>query len=364
MDRLLAAVDELLTCATTSGSLERVQQTARLVQHSLGTATIDQQHEALRRLAARLPQMHPVPAAQVAIACGALVEHGGDPQIAGPAILDLVVPALAGAAAFHELCREKSSLIAPADEAPHADQLAEEHFEEILHEHPPLAWAYMGEREVSLAAIAHLARSKPLRAAARTRPELLTNSQSLDRHYARGHSFLTKMLLVLDDEPLLVLHPERKLGYRATISAIPDNFTLHTVLMANLLGDPREGWIDAEGEDLRLLRRATIAQGGESAPVVAGLFNLVNWTGVDASRKLASGTQASDHWIWNEGVPADIRPFDGLRIVVLGDPPYQRSWRAGLMFSGMLPEFTVQEKLPASEVSAWLAKLAAVPHGE
>ena len=172
------------------------------------------------------------------------------------------------------------------------------------------------------------------------------------------------MLLVLDDEPLLVLHPERKLGYRATISATPDNFTLHTVLMANLFGDPHDGWIDADGEDLRLLRRAVIAQGGESAPVVAGLFNLVNWTGVDASGKLATGKQSSDHWIWNEGVPADIRLYEGLRIVLLGDPPYQRSWRAGLMFNGMLPEFAVQEKLPASEVSVWLAKLAAATTGK
>jgi hypothetical protein len=191
--------------------------------------------------------------------------------------------------------------------------------------------------------------------------DLLNKSLAHDCIYRGGHSFLTKMLLVLDDEPLLVLDTDQNKGYRITFSAIPDNFQLHTQLMGHLFGDPRDGWIEAVGMDTKAIRYAMTHICDQSAPLLTGAFNLWNWTGLRPDGRLPEAQSASDHWIWNEGVPADIMPFEGLRVVILGQPPYSRSWRGGLIFSGMIPEFVVTEKLPESAVLEWFRKLGAAP---
>jgi hypothetical protein len=310
--------------------------------------------------------MHPVPAAKVAMACGAIVERGGDPHVSGAAVLALLPDALDGAIRFHELCGGKARAegFLPAreeEDAPGAEELAQKYFEPIYAECPEAAWAFMGENDVALAVIAHLARSKKLRAAARGDPDLLRRSLDHDRFFRGGHSFLTKMLLVLDDEPLLVLDTDQYKGYRAVFGAIPDNFQLHTFLMGHFLGDPAEGWIERSGFDTAAIRHAMTHVCDDTAPTLTGAFNLWNWTGLQAEGTLPEPGSATDHWIWNEGVPADVVPFEGLRVVILGPPPYARSWRGGLIFGGMVPEFAVTEKLPEGEVRAWLRRLGAAP---
>jgi hypothetical protein len=366
MSSAMAAVDELISRATTSGTLQDLQRALVQVHQQLPQMPARARDEALRRLGNGISRMHPIPAAKVAMTCGAIVERGGDPHVSGPALLALLPDMLAGADRFHRLCEEKARaegvLRSTEDEdPPGVEELAQKYFEAIYAEDPEAAWAYMGENDVTLAVIAHLARSRQLRAAARGTPDLLRKSLDHDRAYHGGHSFLTKMLLVLDDEPLLVLDTDQNKGYRAAFSAIPDNFQLHTVLMGRLFGDPREGWIEATGFDMASIRHAMTHVCDDKAPTLSGAFNLWNWTGLQPDGTLPEPGTASDHWIWNEGVPADIVPFEGLRVVILGQAPYVRSWRGGLIFGGMVPEFVVTEKLPEHEVRAWFRRLGAAP---
>ena len=359
-------VDNLVTRATTSGTTQDLQQAVAAVHQAIPKASAAERDEALRRLSSSLGQMHPIAAAKVAVTCGALVENGGDPHISGPALVSLVPGMLDALIRFHQLCEEKARgdgllPVKEKEKGPDAETLARKYFQVIIAEEPQAAWAYLGENDITLAAIAHLARSKKLRAAARAMPECLTKSLDHDRIQNYGHSFLTKMLLVLDDEPLLVLDTDEDKGYRATFSAIPDNFQLHTVLMGTLFGDPREGWIEAVGFDMNAIRHAMTHVCDQSAPTLTGAFNLWNWTGLQADGTLPKPGSASDHWIWNEGVPADIVPFEGQRVVILGPPPYSRSWRGGLIFNGMIPELVVTEKLTKDEVRSWFRKLAAAP---
>ncbi len=367
MSSFLTSIKELITRSTTSGTLQDLQQATIKVHQNLSEASDEEQQEALRRLSASLPEMHPIPASKVAITCGALVEFGGDPHISGPSVLGLLPAMLDGAIRFHELCEE----IAQADgllqdteeeeESPDSENLAGKYFQAIYAEDPEAAAAFMGENDITLASIAHLGRSKQLRSVARGKSELLEKSLNHDRMHHGGHSFLTKMLLVLDDEPLLVLDTDQNKGYRATFSAIPDNFQLHTVLMGHLFGDPQEGWIEATGFDMAAIRHAMTHVCDDHAPTLTGAFNLWNWTGLQSDGTLPEKGTESDHWIWNEGVPADIVPFEGLRVVILGPPPYNRSWRGGLIFNGMVPEFEVTEKLTEPEVKEWFRKLGAAP---
>lgn len=368
MSAFPSAVGDLLARAADRGATARALYDAAVaVQRLLPDATVAELDDALHRMTESLPTLHRLAAAKVAITCGAVVERGGDPHIAGPGLVSLLPDVLGWTIRFHERCEEKAradGTITGENEdgdRPSPAELGKKYLNAVFADVPEAAWGYAAEEETTLAAIAHLARSKTLRKATEQRPELLELSDRLDGVFGSGRSFLTKMLLTLDDEPLLVLHPEQGKGYRLTASAIPDNFMLHTALMGHLLGDPAEGWIAAERIDLAAVRQAMRQLGDGSAPHMNGAFNLWNWTGVRADGTLPAPGSASEHWIWNEGVPADIAPFDGLRVVVLGPPPYSRGWPGGSIFGGLFPEVVVQEKLSADAVKEWMTKLASAP---
>jgi hypothetical protein len=151
--------------------------------------------------------------------------------------------------------------------------------------------------------------------------------------------WLYGLLEVLDDEPLLVLHRETGQAYDLKISGIGDNFQLHTLLAATLIGDgrlpgtpPEPAW-------------AAAAMTGEMAPEggLRGQFNLVDATGA---------------WIFNEGRPADIPLLGDHRVVVLDPPPYARSWNVGRVYPLMRPEIALARTLPADEAAGWAARVA------
>ncbi len=290
-------------------------------------------------------------------------------MIAGAAILEKLPDVLDGTIRFHSMCGDKAKadrLGDDEDDWPPPSELAQKYRDAIFDEDSAAGWAYASEESLTLGAIAHLGRSKALRQIAREMPLLLERARGYDGICRSGRSFLTKMLMTLDDEPLLVLHPEQRKGFRMRFSAIPDNFTLHAALMGYLSGVPDQGWLEnPEGIDTDAIRRSlnrTINDGGVQ---LQGAFNLWNWTGVQPNGTLPAPGAASDHWIWNEGVPADIALFEGVRIVVLGPPPYCRGWRGGYIFNGLIPEVRVEEKLSANAVQLWMQKLgdAANPSG-
>lgn len=364
MSELLTALDHLLARATTNGSVQELQHTAMQVYQQMMPATDQERIEALNRLSERIAGMHLIPAAHLARICGALVETGGDPDIAGPVLFSLAERTLEGTVRFRELCQEKARADGLLDtngdgeDGPSEQELAEKYFDSIHLEAPQAAYALLGEHDTSLSIISHLARSKKLRSEARDRPALLELSEKLDQLESGGRSFLTKMLLMLDDEPLLVLDTDQFRGYVVTFSEVPDNFMMHTLLMAHLLGDPEDGWIEGSGFDLETIRGVLDSVCDESAPTLTGAFNLWNYTGLNPDGTLPEPDEASDHWIWNEGVPTDIATFEGQRVIVLGQPPYSRSWPGGSIFRGLSPKLVVEAKLTEEVVQEWLLKLA------
>jgi hypothetical protein len=63
-------------------------------------------------------------------------------------------------------------------------------------------------------------------------------------------------------------------------------------------------------------------------------------------------------------VPADIPPFEGTRVVLLGPPPYQRSWNAGRRFADMAGDLRVERILTRGEVRELLGRIAAATPAE
>jgi hypothetical protein len=179
--------------------------------------------------------------------------------------------------------------------------------------------------------------------------------------------FLRKLLQVLDDEEMVVLHPQLRRGYRIQISGIGDNFQLHTLLADALIGDPAQGRLPGQRINPHVAALAkdapfTVEEMG-GVPSAEGRFNLVNWHGLQPDETLPEGIQqgAAKHWIWNEGIPADITPFEGQRVILLSPPPYSRAWNAGRIFPSMRADLHVLEILSPESVRQWLRRIANTP---
>ena len=95
-----------------------------------------------------------------------------------------------------------------------------------------------------------------------------------------------------------------------------------------------------------------------AAPSARGVFNLWSWHGLKSDGTLRDAMSGSAHWIWNEGVPADIPTFEGTRFVLLGPPPYVRWWNSGRRFPALPGELSVETILTPTEVREVLARLA------
>ncbi|WP_346535341.1 hypothetical protein [Micromonospora sp. DPT] len=172
----------------------------------------------------------------------------------------------------------------------------------------------------------------------------LTEAAAAMTEHAEDAPWLLGLLAVLDDEQLVVVHRETGRAYSVTISGVGDNFQLHTLLAATLIGDPAQGLIGGERPHHAWVAAAT---DGELAPPggLRGQFNLVD---------------ANGEWIWNEGRPADIPLAGGRRVVVLDPPPYQRSWNIGRAYPLMMPEIRLDRVLPADEAAGWIQRIRPV----
>jgi hypothetical protein len=240
-------------------------------------------------------------AGRLAIIAGAIVERGGDPRAFPGAVFDA-------------LLRELRTIEAGDDE----------------HELPE--GYYLLER----AAMACLSRSVEMRASLPQKAALRAEI----KRYSERYGFLGKMLAVIDGEPLVVLHPSTARGFRFRMGGIADNFELHALLIARLAG---------EGA-------GKIPNPGSSSS--SSQWQLANWTGLLPDRTIDSKNYSRD-WIWNEGVPADIATFEGMRIVLIGPSTISRSWSAGRVFSGMAAVLELEGPMQEAETESLLARVLA-----
>ena len=302
MSAFTSAIANLIDAARGNAAwVEELNALSRAFVRVLPQATPAEVDNALRQFATLFPDLRPVAAGPVGISCGSLVENGGDPRIAGPALLDLLPQILESAAEFYRLCGDR--VAADADVAAEVarraaedpaydtndyirdetwDALAQRFGPAIFQTHPLAVLGHMARHFYSLGVIAHLSRSKELRAAARARPALLEASARADDAAGNG-TFLTDMLRVLDDERLIVLHPGERKGFDVRISGVADNFQLHTLLAAELIGDSASGLLT--GVKLDPAACAAARDGASDERVyVTGAFNLWNWPGLQTRR--------------------------------------------------------------------------------
>lgn len=348
MSDLMAAVHDLADSLERQDPFDIIAQKIQPLFEAGVAATVDQRNAALPHLAHLIHETeNDMLAAYIAIASGALVERGADPTITADATLERLELIAEGAYDFHQACLEADAFV--------DDEVSEDIMKGIATEMPLSAFQWAVLERIYVAPIALLSRSKKLRQQVKSRRRLIEIISAMSRDNV-GAGWLEKMFAVLDDEVLLVLHPEQRKGYRLTIEGIASNFDLHTLLAAALIGDPAEGWLEGQAPDPDVVE----ALQGDPPPVpmqTTGSFNLLNYTGLQADGTVSNGLERREHWIWNEGIPADITPFEGVRVILLTDPPYVRTWNVGRTFGGMIGRLYVHQVLTADEVQAWLRRL-------
>lgn len=365
MSFLSESLDHLTNLIETpSFTIPAVQQSVYHIVEQAKRATPQEKETALQRLSTLVSHIPLLPAAVIAIGCGALIEQGVDTAIAGPAILQRTQEALELAPAFVVACqneaREHPGMGAPEDNEACIEQFGRQ----MASQMPAEGQAWLALKPLCTAALAVLMRLPAMREIVRhdTGFQVALATSSLDGPEV---TCVREVLQVLEHEELVVLHPALKRGYRIRIAGIGRNFELHTLLADALIGDPAQGWLPGQRPDPRVVAAAKdgpFPLPGEDArdfPYAFGAFNLWNWHGLQPDGTLPEGQWKQEHWIWNEGKPADIAPFEGTRVILLGPSPYQRSWNAGRYFPCMTGEVEVLEQLPPAQVEEWLARIKA-----
>ncbi|MBL8918984.1 MAG: hypothetical protein JNJ54_09015 [Myxococcaceae bacterium] len=198
------------------------------------------------------------------------------------------------------------------------------------------------------AAMACLSRSVELRRTLPHKQRLLARCT----RYSERYGFLGKMLLTLDDEPLIVVHGATRRAWRFRLSGVADNFQLHTLIRAALAGS---GPDRIAGEPPSREVADSAAGGRISSAMASSDWQLACWAGLRPD----GGVGESEHWIWNEGVPADIEVLGGERIVLVGMPSIHRSWNAQRVFSAMAGVLEPKGQLSPAEADALLLAIRA-----
>lgn len=304
-------------------SFEKLQQTFRRADDAELAA-------AAPRLAALLPEVPAGPRSVVAVIVGACVERGADPAGCAPAVLAEVGKALAGSAEFVERWAATGG-----GDLPHPDG-GDPGAEVVARVGADAAQAWWSLPQWEMATVAMLGH-RAVRAHMDGRQELVASARYIAEAGGDDLKCLIYALLVLDDEPLVVLHRQSRSGYRMRMSGLGDNFQLHTLLAAELVG---AGYVPGEVPSAEAVAVCRNASG--QAPTT-GAFNL----------SAPDGT-----WIWNEGTPSDIPVVDGVRLLVLDPPPYPRGWPAGRFFPGMPGELVLEGVLNATETESWFTRIS------
>ncbi|MEU0596890.1 hypothetical protein ABZ484_01280 [Streptomyces sp. NPDC006393] len=281
------------------------------------------------RLAALLSEVPPGPRGVIAVVVGACVERGADARRCASYVFDGLAGALADAGEFCERWAATGGGDFPEPDPGDPDPAVVER----AGWEAAQGWWTLPQWE--MASVAMLNRPEvrtSLGDALRTR--LLTAVRPVQE--ASGHDFkcLVYALLVLDDEPLVVLHRPTGTGYALRMGGIGDNFQLHTLLADVLVGGGRiPGRAPSAAE-------AAVCRDRPGQVPTTGSFDLVAPTG---------------EWIWNEGTPSDIPVVDGVRLLVLDPPSYQRSWPAGRFFPHMTGGLVLERVLDREEAGRLLA---------
>lgn len=346
------AVDGLVGAATSQVDPRALKGIVEKVLDGFEGAREAEQDAALRTIGRALGKVDGRGAQILALALGALVEGGASPELAWPAVGHDLAGLLDRATAF-------ASAVVKHSGDQHVDTAIERSGAAVAKKKPREADAWKAAPSRCLAAVACLTRSKKLRARVRKDSALQEACWPLSDVVAEI-GYLLQTLRIADDETLLVVAPAVGRGWRVAVDAMPSNAELYILLADALVGDPKKGRLAGKRPNARAV--AAIREGAhppKSASSVVLPFHLVAWTALHADGSLPpADPDENDHWIWMEGIPADIPVAPGNeRVVLIQDAPYSRPIPVAPSFESLRPDVRLVAELSPAEVERTLVKL-------
>ncbi len=338
----LARACDTLMRARRERDLEAFESATAQLWEAAQTASPAELTAALSACAGMLAELGPGFGGEFAVLCGALVERGADPDPLAMVLCMRLAEVAGQAAEFaHVWAREFPEEGVPEPEQAEFETALERLDEKIAPDQAVrLTESWFGLASWMRCATTVLQQSPTARLACRCTPGVRAAFTALEQ-VREDTGWVSMLLSVLDAEQLLVLHRGTGRGWRVSISGVGDNFQLHVLLAAALSGPASAGKLEGLRVDPAWTAVALDAPYEAFGGQVKGSFNLVD---------------AYGGWIWNEGVPADIPAPEGLRIIQLEAPPYERTWDNSRRFPMMAASITLDEVLSPDEAAMWLSR--------
>ncbi|GLU48440.1 hypothetical protein [Nocardiopsis ansamitocini] len=339
IDAFRAAFQELID-ASLLGDPQRFGPAVGQVYNLASQVPSSEREIALEALGPIFSGHHTGPGAEadLTVVAGAFVEMGTPPGATGIEVLRLVRETGKAAGVFLHAWDKTGG--GPPPEPERVTAADEDRVAKALNESATMAtMCWWTARRFGLSAKTMLSRAEiraEIRADSSMHGDLLAIAGQLSAHLPE-YGEISALLRMDEVNSALVLDRASSRAFRVGFEGIGDNFQLHTLLAAALIGDGGRG-LAGEVPDPRWVSAFTDADPDPRARIVSGWWNLV----------AADGT-----WVWNEGVPADIPVLEGERILVLEEQTYPRSWNAGRLYPLVAAALWVQEELESEDARRW-----------
>lgn len=166
---------------------------------------------------------------------------------------------------------------------------------------------------------------------------------------------LTELLAIPDDEVILVLHPERRAGFRFAVRGIADVGQFH-ILAADAMPGPRipERFVAA-------CREVKPAAPAGVPMLLESRYQMYAPAALSNNGELPAGLGGCEHWLWPHMPLTAIPRVNGERVVLLGPPAYRATWEVTRRFPAMPAELSVVEVLNPFRVAEELTRLTGCP---
>jgi hypothetical protein len=278
MQEFVTAFRPLAECVRANAPDNAVRPFVRPVQLAIRALAPPERDDAFRMMA-ELASTAPLPAAGLAsLLCGVFVENGGTIGVGAPAII------AAGRQAFRSAARQQEAVWSAwrAAEGAKGGRLSPEEAQAVAER---ASGSFSTEERGTLANLPFFAdplcavmeRSKEVRKAVRGHSDFCQDIWAFRNQGNDSPALLSKLLVVLDDADLLVLHPETRRGFVVRIAGICHNFQLHTLLADALIGDPAQGLLPGVRPDPRAVAMARDQAFDPAAPPAQASFHLQTW---------------------------------------------------------------------------------------
>ncbi len=350
---LVDATEALISVARNKAATdEDLRLAAQSFFNAAGNAPPDDVDAALQSLSQHFDINDDSRAGFLALTCATMIERGWDPHVIAEPLVDRVSTLLKSAAELATACAD--SIVETDDDHGGSVEVFEKARKALAPEMEQQAAAWNALSHFWLPAIAVFSASAETRSSAR---HLRSDAAKISPYHEVGH-WLQTILGVLDNEPIVAIEPQGKIGILGRISGIANNFQLNVLLMDSI---PSRRFFARRRVPKKVVDVALGVGPQRSGGTVVGCWNLYAWKAIrsDGTLPAANDYGSKNSWIWNEGSPADIPVLDGRRAILLGPPSYRRTWQSQRLFSSLPARLAVDKVLSKDEADDWLRKMAA-----